>query len=163
VSTRFTLSAWFRNNGLDPSPGGEIISVGDNYGLRLFNAGYLHLFYHPEIAPDSNIAWYSHDTQASGVNLIDDGWHHVMGVFDGATLALYVDGKDMGRSPAAGVMGHKFPYNVTIGKHGTDKLNFEYPGWLDDLQIHSAARGADWAKLSYENQRSGGGFPVFGP
>ena len=60
---------------------------------------------------------------------------------------------------AADAVGFQFPLNVTMGKHGNGKPGHEYKGDLDEVQIHSAVRGPDWIKLSYENQKPGSSFP----
>ncbi|MDB5103438.1 MAG: hypothetical protein JWP91_1127 [Fibrobacteres bacterium] len=156
----FTLSAWYRTTakGLG-SAGGEMVNVGDNYGLRVYSDSVLHLWYWPPNPPTgSKIDWY--EVNVKGADFADGGWHLVMGTFDGATLRLYVDGKEVGNSPAKDVVGFQFPLNATFGKHGNGKRGYEYEGDLDEVQIHSAARGADWSRLSYENQKPGASFPA---
>ena len=155
----FTISAWYRThgNGMGPS-GGEMVSVGDNYGLRAYKDSSLHLWYWPAVPPVGlKTEWYH--TTVKGSGFLDGDWHLVTGTFDGSFLRMYVDGKEAGNAPAEDVAGFQFPLNVTLGKHGNGKPGHEYEGDLDEVQIHSAVRGPGWIKLSYENQKPGSSFP----
>lgn len=159
LPSAFTLSLWYRTDGKRMGPqGGELVNVGDNYGLRAYKDSALHLWYWPPTPPAGQIqAWFYVTVKGSGFT--DGEWHLVTGTFDGKSLRIYVDGKESGIAPAADVVGFLFPMNVTMGKHGNGKPGYEYRGDLDEVQIHSAARGADWVKLSFENQKPGSSFP----
>lgn len=155
----FTLSAWFRSHATQGVNGGEMISVGDNYGLRLSRDGRLHVFFWPETPPSgSQDPWYLLGSQ--GADFLDGQWHLAQGVFDGAALRLYLDGQELGLLAVPGPVDFKFPINVTLGKHGNGKAEFNYRGDLDEVQVHARARGLDWHKLSFENQKPGSGFPA---
>jgi hypothetical protein len=157
----FSMSAWYRTDGKGLGPlGGEIVNVGDNYGLRVYDDSTLHFWYWPLVPPvGAKEAWYY--TAVKGADFNDGKWHQVTGTFDGASLRLYVDSRLAGSAPAADVVGFQFPLNVTMGRHGNGKRGYEYQGDLDEVQIHSLARGADWIKLSYENQKPGSPFPAW--
>lgn len=162
LANGFTLSVWFRallNQGVN---GGEMISVGDNYGLRLGPNGNLSTFFWPVKAPPTGQApWYSVGTL--GADFLDGEWHFAMGAFDGGMLRIYLDGRELAALAVPGPVDFKFDLNVTLGKHGDGKTGFEYTGDLDEVQIHSRSRGTDWHKLSFENQKPGSGFPVVAP
>ncbi len=159
----FNLSAWYRSNGQGLGvKGGEILSVGDNYGLRIIPDGTLRLFYWPPTPPaGQTVGWWQVEYKSS-VNL-DGNWHCVSGSYDGSQLRLYVDGKPVGNQAVTGPVGFLYSVSVTMGKHGNGKQGYEFVGSLDEPQIHSVARDADWVKLTYENQKPGGGFPAQGP
>lgn len=155
----YTISTWFRSQLQANSKGGELISVGDNYGLRLGEDGRLHTFFWPAKAPpDGQRPWYTVGTQ--GADFLDGNWHLAQGTFDGEILRLFLDGKEMAALAVPGPVDFKFDLNVTLGKHGAGQTGFEYSGDMDEVQIHSVPRGADWNKLSYENQKPGSAFPV---
>lgn len=159
LSGRFTLSAWFRSRKQSSSIGGELASVGDNYGLRLTQDGRLETFFWPVQAPPTGQdPWYKVGTLGS--DFLDGAWHLAQGSYDGSVLRLCLDGKEMAAQAVPGPVDFKFGLNVTLGKHGNGKAGFEYTGDLDEVQIHSRARGVDWNRLSYENQRPGSEFPV---
>ncbi len=163
LTSAFTLSIWFRSNGKRlGSAGGEVLNVGDNYGMRVFRDSGLHMWYWPPKPPTGAKTEWNY-VSAPVKNLLDGNWHLIMGTFDGTALHLYCDGKEVGSSPAGDVVGLLFPLNVTMGKHGNGKPFFEFDGDLDEAQIHSRSRDADWAKLSFENQKPGAAFPAFGP
>jgi len=81
--------------------------------------------------------WYYNDfaaTLASG-NFFD-GWHSVVGTWDGTTQKLYLDGVATTRNPT--------PLNIRtdmfiVGKT-TNDTNFK--GWIDDLLILNRAMSA---------------------
>lgn len=159
LSARFTLSAWFRSRKQSSSIGGELASVGDNYGLRLTQDGRLQTFFWPVQAPPAGQdPWYTVGTLGS--DFLDGAWHLAQGSFDGSVLRLCLDGKEMAAQAVPGPVDFKFGVNVTLGRHGNGKAGFEYTGDLDEVQIHSRARGVDWNRLSYENQRPGSAFPA---
>lgn len=101
----FTMSAWYRTDGKGMGPaGGEMVNVGDNYGLRAYKDSSLHLWYWPPVPPTGQKeAWYY--ITVKGKDFIDGNWHLVTGTFDGKFLRMYVDGKEGGSAPAADVVG----------------------------------------------------------
>jgi hypothetical protein len=154
----FTLSTWFRSGAPLGPNGGEMISVGDNYGIRLGRNGRLQVFFWPVASPPgAQEPWYTLVSQ--GADFLDGRWHLAQGTFDGSALRLYLDGQDLGALTVPGPVDFKFPINLTLGRHGNGKAGFDYRGDLDEVQVHARARGIDWHKLSYENQKPGSGFP----
>lgn len=161
LPSSFSLSAWYRTDGKGMGTlGGELVNVGDNYGLRVHADSSLHLWYWPPVPPaGAKEGWYY--ITVKGSEFTDGKWHQVTGTFDGVSLRLYVDSRLAGTAAAADVVGFQFPLNVTMGRHGNGKRNYDYKGDLDEVQIHSLARGADWIKLNYENQKPGSPFPAW--
>jgi hypothetical protein len=158
----FTLSSWFRATGGFGSAGGEVLNVGDNFGIRVYRDSGMHVWYWPkEPTAGSPNGWYSASTKSPFT--LDGQWHHITGSFDGKSLRLYADGKEVASAPAEDSVGLQFKLNVTLGKHGSGKRGYEFQGDLDEPQVHSRNRDADWVKLSYENQRPGSAFPAFAP
>jgi hypothetical protein len=163
LTRAFTLSAWFRTDGKKiGTGGGELLSIGDNFGLRVQRDSGLQVWYWPPGPPPaSGVDWYY--VIGKSPALLDGQWHLAAGVFDGSVLRIYCDGKELGSSPAADVVGHQFPLNATLGKHGNGKRMFEYAGDLDEARIHSLARSEEWIRMEFENQKPESAFPASGP
>ena len=159
LPSSFTVSVWYRTDGKGIGPaGGEMISVGDNYGLRVQKDSTLRVWYWPSVPPAGKKEdWYYLDIKDK--DFTDGNWHLATGTFDGKLLRMYVDGAERGNAPAADVVGFQFPMGLTMGRHGNGKRDHEYRGNLDEAQIHSTVRGQDWIKASYENQKPGSTFP----
>ncbi len=155
----FTISIWFRSSHIPGFNGGEMLSVGDNFGLRLPQDGRIHAFFYPPTPPvGGNTDWYSLDFQSQ--EYVNGSWHLAASTFDGTIFCLYIDGLEVARTNALGPVGYLFPLNATIGKHGHLKSGYEFSGDLDEAQIHSVARSQDWTRLSFENQKPGATFPT---
>jgi hypothetical protein len=159
LTSHFTLSSWYRTTLDSGSRGQDIISIGDNYGLRVRDDSIMHFWYYPAVPnPITHLDW--NEVNVRNGAFVDGNWHLVCGTYDGSVLRLYVDGKEMGSNAAPEPVGFIFPINVTLGKHGNGKTGFYFAGDLDEPQVHSAVRGPDWNKLSYENQKPGSRFPA---
>ncbi|MEO7427156.1 MAG: DUF2341 domain-containing protein [Fibrobacteria bacterium] len=159
LANRFTVSGWYRNARGNGPLGGEILSVGDNYGFRVRNDSNLHLWYWPAV-PRAGAGTDWNGISVKSAAFVDGNWHQVFGSFDGAGLRLYVDGIEQGYTAYTDPVGLQFPVNVTMGKHGNGKTGFEFKGEIDETQVHSRVRNADWIKLSYENQKPAAKFPA---
>jgi hypothetical protein len=159
----FTLSVWFRSNGKKIGyQGGDLLNVGDNFGIRAYRDSQMHVWYWPPNLPATASSGWNY-VLAKTPGILDGQWHCAAGTFDGSVLRLFLDGKEIGNAAFADPMGMQFPLNVTLGKHGNAKRNFEYAGDLDEAQVLTRARDPEWAKISYENQRPGSEFPAFAP
>ncbi len=155
----FTISIWFRSSHIPGFNGGEMLSVGDNFGLRLPQDGRIHAFFYPPTPPvGGNTDWYSLDFQSQ--EYVNGSWHLAASTFDGNSFCLYIDGLEVARTNALGPVGYLFPLNATLGKHGHLKSGYEFSGDLDEAQIHSVARSQDWMRLSFDNQKPGATFPT---
>jgi hypothetical protein len=142
-----TASAWMRSARTD-ALGGTLLSMGETYALRVNPNGSLRF----QIFTGETFAVES----PKGVNLLDSAWHHVAGSYDGANLALYVDGKPVAKTQAHGFLDYRFWPGFALGRHGNRKAGYGFIGNLDQVEIGGErARSADWIRLAYENQREG--------
>ena len=98
---------------------------------------------------------------AHGTKVLETGkWIHVGGVWDGKTIQLFQDGKldtaaPPGRMPAIGKTDARQLY---IGGRTTtaDASSLDlFEGAIDEVEMSNVARGKDWMRLSYENQKPG--------
>src|SRR5205814_3300581 len=92
----------------------------------------------------------------SSVTIADTNWHHVVGVVNGASSAIYVDGQAAGTGT---VTAGTSASNANIGMASSANwLN----GYLDELRISNIARSAAWITTEFNNQNSPSGFVQWG-
>lgn len=78
-------------------------------------------------------------------------WRHVAGTYDQTFMRIYVDGVLQGSLAKTGAISD-YGQPITMGKYQHDGAS-NFNGLLDEVRISTAARSADWVKLSYMNQR----------
>lgn len=155
-ASALTLSAWFMATGTD-SGGGEIISLGNNYGLRVQSGGALEFFAFDDstwTAPTASIEKWKR-IRWTGANLVDSKWHQVTGVLAGDSLHVYLDGSQKGSAAFPGKLAYVFGKDLVIGAHGNGETKFDFSGQIDEVEISAASRSRDWIKLAFENQKPG--------
>ena len=80
------------------------------------------------------------------------GWHHLVGVYDGRRLQLFLDGELAAERSASGrLVQSEVP--VTLGDLGEGSARFE--GELAETQVSSVARTADWIEAAYDRLSAG--------
>jgi len=89
---------------------------------------------------------------STGAYISDGAWHHVAGIYDGTTMACYVDGeavytKEWGSFMAIGGTSGRSLY---ISSTGSDRLN----GLIDEVRIWSGALSPEEVKASYSSNTS---------
>jgi hypothetical protein len=147
----FAISAWVKATATD-SGGGEIASMGNDYGIRVFPNGELHVFNYNLPKGDSTTFRYT----TTGKNLLDGKWHLVAGVFKGTHIDTYVDGIFTGGSDfPRGVRRYDGGPDFFIGHHGNQEGSFDFTGHLDEVRVIPALPTAAWMKLAYATQRPG--------
>lgn len=91
---------------------------------------------------DGRCWWYTGQSGTNTKATVSPGaWHHVVGTYDGQSLALYVDGRLADRRPAD---TGKIPSGVNcyMGKSDGDvqwTKNAHFAGMLDDVSIYNRA------------------------
>lgn len=91
-------------------------------------------------------------------------WVHVTGTFSGGSQLLYINGVAAGAAMTG--VTRTVNNSTTYMRFGTPSVaatTEDYDGALDEVQISSTARSANWIKLTYENQKSGATCISFGP
>lgn len=90
----------------------------------------------------------TYEYNATGLtNICDNTWHRIVGVRDGATFKVYVDGVDDTATTSGGVDTHSTTEDVYIGK----RLNNDYlvDGDIDELWIINGSVSANEALADY--------------
>jgi|CXWL01.1.fsa_nt_gi hypothetical protein len=127
----FTLSAWVKLTG----PNADHVIVGKH--KRFENNGYFLG------SGGDRFSFHANEPRIATVETYQDGqWHHVVGVFDGATMFLFVDGAlkmQMAQTYSAGSIR-----NITIGGlvDGVTSAGL-FVGDIDDVTIYSGVPDAD--------------------
>jgi hypothetical protein len=152
--TTFTLSSWIKIS--DPlTTGAGILSLGDNYILRLEPTGTVRLFYYNDTLTNSDPLagpW----VDATTLQRVDDFlWHNVAGVLAQDSLRIYIDGKQSAAVHARGPVTYLRGTELYIGVHGGLESDFHFNGQIDEVQISGYSRSAAWMSLAYETQKPG--------
>lgn len=96
-----------------------------------------------------------------GRTKVEDGrWHHIVGVCDGETAFLYVDGILDGDSPARGTITTN-EFAVFIGQNAENRRNRQWLGLIDDVRIYDRALSSEEVvELFYLSSGSENSAPV---
>lgn len=144
-----TLSAWIKNN---YSGGGicacDIVGKDDttnrSYGMAIStsNAIYGYVF---------NASIFEDAVGTTALN--DNRWHHVVTVYDGAAVEVYVDGVNES-SGADTITGAVRDTTVTVkaGWNRNGSANY-FPGLIDELRIYNRALSASDIAEIYRSGR----------
>jgi len=90
----------------------------------------------------------SNDRVSGGTTLNTTGvWQHLGGVYDGTDLKVYLDGLQDGTTTPSGSWG-SFT-NIIFGGFGRSAAT-DWRGSIDEGQIHSIGRSAQWISEEYE-------------
>ena len=128
----FTCEAWLHARNLDGRRGLINKTESSEFGLFVSNgqpAFMVHLDgrYATALAPEGSLK--------TGV------WHHVAGVFDGAEVRLYVDGKLAAVAPGQGKRDvNNLPLFIGADTTGAGQPASFVDGWVDDVRISTGVR-----------------------
>jgi hypothetical protein len=145
----YSVSSWVRVNAVGTSRG--MVSKGDRqYLLELRTTGSTWEFSEYQ----ANAGWDL--TDAATTSTLANTWQHLVGVRNGTTQVLYVDGAvaDSTITLDAATVGARIDtFNLAIGRNAS-AVSRLFRGKLDEIRIASVARSANWVKLEYENQKA---------
>jgi glucose/arabinose dehydrogenase len=134
---QFTVEAMIKTLSTD-TDGAEIMSMGNNWILRLLPNGALYLIYY------SGGTWHDVSTDA---NLVDGLWHHIAATRTTAALKLYVDGTLRAEVADAAPIDYAWGNDFIVGRHGTGEDTYTFNGTIDEVRIWNTPRSdADVAK-----------------
>jgi hypothetical protein len=147
--SQVTVSAWV-NSATSPGKDKYIVSKGAqaclaaSYGLYTGANNGLEFY----VASNGGMSWSLSPDAGSGI--WDGHWHSVVGTFDGSTVRLYVDGKEVGSgTPDTAAI----PYDL---QNGTDLLIGNYggcsglgfSGMIDEVKVFNRALGTQEIRLA---------------
>ena len=144
ASSYYTLSAWIYS---------DIISGGD----YIISKGQDHYALYIRSTSPYNLAIAETNTRRESAEIASAGmagrWVHTVGVRNGASVSLYVDGAlATSTMTTAGATRSTTPV-VQLGRRSSDGLQY-FDGIMDEVEISNVVRSADWIKLSYKNQKA---------
>jgi PKD repeat protein len=150
IKGALTVSAWFKANTLTPWTRIATKAHTSNvypytmYGLMLDSVG--------QIRGEITDAGTQYNVNGSTILNTTDYFYATF-TYDGSTLKLYVNGLQEGNTVSHAGMIDANTENFSIGKSALGD-NF-FNGIIDEVQLSSVARSADWIRLCYQNQRAG--------
>ncbi|MCU0913143.1 MAG: discoidin domain-containing protein [Planctomycetes bacterium] len=139
---KLTMTVWVNHDDVTGNPEIVIAKVVNNtthtspyfsYGLHILN---------PSGSPRAWISRSSGGTYANTASVLlkSKQWHHLAGVYDGAQLRLYLDGKQVAITAATGnIVG--YPNVLRLGINGG--LTEPMDGKMDDVRIYNRALTAE--------------------
>lgn len=126
----FSLAVWIKTSRVDTN-GGEIISRGDSYGLRVAPGGALECFFY------NGSGWPNLLT--TGLNVLDGRWHQVTCTKDASGLKIFADGQLQTQNGANAGIVYDQGSSLRFGRHGTGDGRYDYNGQLDEVAIWGRA------------------------
>ncbi len=123
--------------------GGEVISQGDNWSLRVLPGGGIAFAF----ANGSFWEYFAAETAQ-----VKDGlWHHIAATKSAASVKLYVDGAIVYEEPTTKAIEYKYGADLVVGQHGTYDDQFYFNGAIDELRVWTAPR-TDAQVAQYRSQ-----------
>jgi hypothetical protein len=83
----------------------------------------------------------------------NSGWHHIVATYNGATLAVYVDGVLKNSASTALGVGTPATYTTNIGSMGYAPGVYTFDGKIDDVRLYNRAITATEVKQLYNLAR----------
>jgi hypothetical protein len=86
---------------------------------------------------------------ASPYRALIPGWHHLVGIYNGDSVKLFIDGVLAAERGTGGAPIQSNKTAVSIGR--IDQGAAHFPGRIDEVRLSSVARSDDWIKTTYRN------------
>jgi hypothetical protein len=126
LADEFSVELWYRRDG--PSGDYEVLAMKGNYNYALVvYKDYIAFTYTDSTGDTPNVF-------ASGFN--DGDWHHVVGVYDGSNVLIYVDG-GLENTDSAGTEPATNSNDLYLGGFGPGSYNLD--GAIDQVRVHAFA------------------------
>ena len=129
-TSAYAISAWVRYSTTDSS-GADVVSMGDNYALRLRDNGGVATFFKTAAGTVS--------VDTLGVDTSDGTWHHLVGQYTGSALQIYVDGVLKQEVPASGSMTYPLGQSFYLGRNGNGGTSHDFIGTIDQVRVYGRA------------------------
>jgi len=144
ITNKITISTWVKFSGLGNQQ--NYIYVGNE------NEADRYVSY-KSIDTNELRFWSNGFDLGSGVTVIQDTWYHVVNVFDGSIVYIYVDG-NLKNSIADSWSG--LPNVAQVTYAGTDgpKLQYYFNGSIDSVRIYNRALSAEEVLKEYNRGKA---------
>ena len=136
-----TLAAWANLTTSDLN-GADVISIADNFVLRLDSSGKTAAVFY------NGSAWIE---VPFAQNYAGTGWHHFAAVFDDDQnyCRLYVDGVEKAALSTTASISYDPYTNTSIGGHAGSGTNWDFTGMVDDVRVYCRALCSDEIQAVY--------------
>lgn len=140
--SQITLSAWIKHSSVTPTKYEDIVMKGNtSYGFQYDMDGQAILFHL------TSGGWGCWRNLSAKIPLADEGWHHLVGTYDGSTQCVYIDGVLRNAESWSGPIDQNndpltLGYMVAGDNHWLD-------GCVDDLRVYSRALTLEEIGLLY--------------
>lgn len=136
ITSVITVAAWVKSSKSNWSAHDSIVTRGYNWRLFVSSSAYGTI--------------QAMDTDPSGskglgtIDINDEQWHHLAGVYDGTQYIFYVDGVQDGLAVAAtGPIAQTFSHKFTIGAfEKSGAVSKFYAGLIDEVRVFDEALDA---------------------
>jgi hypothetical protein len=137
-SNPVTMSAWVKPDNVSSR---QLIvargTVGANgYGMLIESTG------------NFNIGLHGGGNFSSTASLVVGRWYHVVGIINGSSSQIYINGK-LDRTSSTNVIASTGNFQIGAGFNGTTQINF-FNGIIDEVQVSDTAWTADEVRQLYE-------------
>ena len=146
VTNAFTVEAWVKRTGAQTNQWAQIVNRNADNGFNLQHDSTNTKF---EFAVRTNTnRYYINATPAGGIQ--DNTWYHVVGVYDGSNMILYVNGIELTRRAQSGtvIQSNKPLY---IGKRSDNSATNDryFKGNIDEVKYWNKALTLNEVRDSY--------------
>jgi alpha-galactosidase len=130
-ASQVALSAWIKA-GLTDTSGAEIASMGDSYFLRVLTDGNVRFSFYNGSA--------FKPCSTSGINVLNNNWHHIVGQKTADGVEIYVDGvlQSSLLDNTETISYTKGP-DFYIGKNGNGNTTYDFTGVIDEVKVYSTS------------------------
>ncbi|HEY3758732.1 MAG TPA: LamG domain-containing protein [Solirubrobacteraceae bacterium] len=138
-----SVSAWVQSSG-SPGTFRYIVGKGANgclaasYGLYTGSAGGLEFY----VSTNDGLSWTI--SPDAGQSVWNGQWHNVVGTYDGSSVRLYVDGRQVGSgTPDTAPIAYGLPTSnsLIIGNYPSCS-QADFSGSIDEVKVFNRALGA---------------------
>lgn len=148
ITNAFTFSAWVQLDGAQGSDVGIIIKSENNpYNQHLG----VETTERPSFRVEATGGTTNLDNSEIDVDLDDDAWHHLVGVYNGTQVIAYVDGTDITTVTTSSGNVETSNEPLLMGRRAIGDNRF-YDGDIDEPRYLSVALSADWVATEFTNQ-----------
>ena len=138
-ANNITVSVWYRATQVDTQnveDGSELVSVGDNYMLRLEpNAVVL-------VKRIAGRAFPRCNGRLVGFAPLDGQWHHVAGVASTSGMRVYLDGEEGCFDSSVDSISYGGTDELFVGRHGIADTDRDFDGQIDEVRIYTRVLSA---------------------
>ncbi|MHC4544674.1 MAG: DUF2341 domain-containing protein, partial [Planctomycetota bacterium] len=81
-----------------------------------------------------------------------DTWYHIVGVRDGSTIRIYINGVEGAVTDTIGTLTDSSAFSLYIGRLLAPSDPRHFDGQIDEARVSNIVRSADWILTEYNNQ-----------